>query len=193
MNKQEFEEQLRRTWVCAEKIPQVMCAYWLAKEMHRKQKRDGGERYFEHCRRVALLLLEWGTSDGDQLSAALLHDCIEDCYPPRDLLEKLFPKTVIDAIIVLSKVGPIFNSNGMIIEKKKKGADAYWQGIAASASWIRLIKLADRLDNLHSMGVWPKERKQKYIAETEKYIMPFARSTDTAIADKLNAAMNLHR
>lgn len=197
MNRKEFFTKING-FVSAEEHVRISQAYWLAKEIHRNQKRDGGERYFEHCRRVALYLIEndpgaYGErraspASANEIIVALLHDCIEDGFIPKDLLEKLFGSEVAEAVEKLSKVIPVFDEEtGAVKEKIKKNLDEYYQKIAESPVWIRRIKFADRLDNLRSMNVWPEKRKQKYIAETEKYILPIACETDMQFYNELVA------
>jgi GTP diphosphokinase / guanosine-3',5'-bis(diphosphate) 3'-diphosphatase len=185
MNRKEFFEKLPYYFSKKDRV-RIVRAYWLAKEVHRSQKRDGGERYFEHCRRVACFLIDYGPTNADEIITALLHDCVEDGFIPADLLTMLFGQPVADAIDALSKVTLIFNEHtGAIKEKTKKDTDEYWQIIAKSPAWIRRVKLADRMDNINDMDVWSKERQWKYIAETKKYILPIARATDFRFTEAL--------
>ncbi|KKU50741.1 MAG: hypothetical protein A3H69_00260 [Candidatus Sungbacteria bacterium RIFCSPLOWO2_02_FULL_47_9] len=155
----------------------------VCKRGHRSQRRDGGERYFEHCRRVTLILLETDSPNAPQIISALLHDCVEDCFIPRDIIRDLFGDGVASAVEVLSKKTPCYDkSNGSIAEKKKKSTDEYFGALRASPEWVRTVKLADRLDNLRTMHVWSKERKQKYVVETLQYIIPIADETHAALA-----------
>ncbi len=55
MNRETFFDTIH-TLVDPSELIMVSHAYWLAKQVHREQTRDSGERYFEHCRRVALNL-----------------------------------------------------------------------------------------------------------------------------------------
>ncbi|KKS37735.1 MAG: hypothetical protein A3G49_05740 [Candidatus Sungbacteria bacterium RIFCSPLOWO2_12_FULL_41_11] len=185
MNRKEFFDKING-FVSVEDNKKISQAYWLAKEVHREQKRDGGERYFEHCRRVALFLIEHGSTNADEIITALLHDCVEDGFVPDDLLEKLFGATVSGAVETLSKITRIFDeATGAVKEKKKKNLDDYFRKIFESAVFIRRVKLADRLDNLRSMDIWPEKRKQKYLLETEKYILPIALATDMRFYNEL--------
>ena len=186
MNRKEFFDKING-FVSVKDIKNIAQAYWLAKEVHRSQKRDGGERYFEHCRRVASTLIEHGPVIADEIVIALLHDCVEDGFIPEDFLEELFGQDVERAIDILSKVTPVFDEEtGAVAKKIKKDLDDYYNAIANAPLSIRRVKLADRLDNLRSMDVWPEKRKQKYIAETEKYILPIALATDNKFFEELN-------
>lgn len=187
MNRKQFFEKING-FVTPEEHKKISQAYGLAKEFHRLQKRDIGERYFEHCRRVALLLIEHGPTGANEIVSALLHDSIEDCFIPEDLLKELFGSEISNAIEELSKVTPLFDEEtGAVKEKIKKPLDEYYRLIAEAPVWVRRIKLADRLDNLRSMDVWSHKRQQKYILETEKYILPIALTTDMRFYNKLTA------
>lgn len=178
MNRKEFFEKVNG-FVKVEERKKISQAYGLAKKFHLLQKRDGGERYFEHCRRVACLLIDNGRVSSKEIITALLHDSVEDCFIPEDLLEELFGGEVAEAVEKLSKIIPVFDEEtGAVKEKIKKPLDEYYRVIAEAPVWNRRIKLADRLDNLRSMDVWPEKRRQKYFAETEKYILPMALVTD---------------
>lgn len=190
MNRKEFFEKINDT-VTKEEKDLIEDAYWIAKEAHRLQKRDDGERYFEHCRRVALILIEHGPININEIVAALLHDCVEDCFFPAHFLERHFGPNIANAVDMLSKVTPTFDEEtGAVKEKIKKGNAEYYRKIAESPTWIRRIKLADRLDNISDMSVWLKERKQKYLYETERYVLPIAVATDnnlhTALLERCN-------
>ena len=120
MNRREFFEKVIK---CAnqnpEELQKIGWAYWLAKETHRNQKRDGGERYFEHCRRTAIILMEHGKTNAQEIMMALLHDCVEDGYVPRDIIEKLFGKEIAEGVGLLSKCETTIDKFGFV--KKNHG------------------------------------------------------------------------
>jgi len=193
-------------------LQKIQRAYWLAKLAHKGQTRDEGERYFEHCRKVALLFIEHINFINKELNSvvdiekwhefcgrftivtnrcfnsycfsqiimtALLHDCVEDCFIPEELLATECFDFVQTNVEDLSKVKPIFDSlTGSVKEKIRKTDDEYYTNISGNV-FAGYVKIFDRLDNLRSMEkVWTKERQAKYIAETEKYILPIAEKTD---------------
>ena len=181
MRRNEFFKKISR-FVSSSDLKPISWANWLAKKVHRAQKRDCGERYFEHCRGVASILLDFNVYDVDAIIIALLHDCVEDGFIPIDFLEKLFGNFVARSINILSKVTPVSDESiGKIIEKKKKNNDEYYSDIFSSEWIVKMVKLADRLHNLRDMRAWPPERKRKYVIETEKYILPIAIVTDSLI------------
>lgn len=76
MNRDEFFRKLKPR--PTKEIKKIRIAYWLSESVHRGQKRDNGERYFEHPLRVALSLTEHGHHETNTLVSALLHDVIEE-------------------------------------------------------------------------------------------------------------------
>jgi GTP pyrophosphokinase len=187
MNRADFFDNIRSLFsnLTQEKVEEIQCAYWLAKVIHRDQKRDSGERYFEHCRRVAIILVEQGITNSDGIVVALLHDCIEDGLLPQGILYKIFGAKITRAIEVLSKTTPIFDKDGSVVGQTPKDINLYYEGIAMAPSWIQYVKLVDRIDNLRHMGVWGENRKQKYQEETRKFLIPIAQDTDPVLTTEL--------
>lgn len=180
MNKQEFRKVLSELGIQISNY-RIRRAYWLAKKVHDSQKRDNGERYFEHCRRVALFVAQHGGGE-DEVIIALLHDCIEDGFIPQDILMDLFGQYVASSVETLSKVTQVYDSLADSITKSKKSPAEYYAAIGAASDNVKLIKLADRIDNIRDMHSWKQERKQRYIRETEKFLLPMARSFSPDLA-----------
>ena len=163
----------------------VAAAYWLAKETHRRQVRDSGDRYFEHVRRVAVRLLD-GEASAAEISTALLHDCDEDGFLPQYLLERIFGPEVALSVALLSKTVPVFDKRtGAVAGRRKKNISSYYAAIRNGPQSSRRVKLADRIDNLIDMQTWAEARKRKYLKETEKYILPIARETHKGMYERL--------
>lgn len=139
----------------------VQLAYTLAKFGHRAQIRkeldEEGKpvRYFEHPRRVTLILLdEVKIYEPELVIVALLHDGIEDTKDlTPDMIEHCFGKDVVTIVKTLSKT-------------PKEG---YLERFAMSIDWRPyVIKACDRLDNLRSLDQCSPEFVQKQCTETEK-------------------------
>ncbi len=174
----------------AGELQKIQSAYWLGKRAHEHQTRDTGERYFEHPRAAALILVEHGIVDTETVIVALLHDVIEDTFVPGCLLVDLFGAETYHSVLLLSKKVPVVDLlTGEIIAWGKKDADDYYQNIAEARKTVRLVKCADRLHNLRSCTHWERERKERYIAETLKYIMPIAGNTDIRFSLELADAV----
>lgn len=147
----------------------VQHAYTLAKYGHRaqvrKEKDETGQliRYFEHVRRVAIVLVdEAKIVKAEMIVAALLHDIIEDApnLPP-PLIEHCFGTDVVCIVKTLSKA-------------PKEG---YLERFCMCTDWCPyVVKACDRLDNLRSLDAATKEFRAKQVAETrDKYYDLFDR------------------
>src|SRR5258708_28514281 len=108
-NKETFQARIRPYFGPSDQLD-VKLAYCLAKFGHRAQTRkeltDGKPtRYFEHVRRVAIVLMdEMKIMDRDMIIASILHDSIEDCADlTPELLEHSFGNEVVSMIKLLSK------------------------------------------------------------------------------------------
>lgn len=168
-NKETFQARIRPYFSPSDQLD-VKLAYCLAKFGHRAQVRkeltEGKPtRYFEHVRRVAIVLMdEMMIFDKDMIIAALLHDSIEDCADlSPELLEHSFGGEVVTMIKLLSKV-------------PKEG---YIERLGNCKNWKALtIKACDRLDNLRSLmieGTSPEFQKKQVKETKEKYFPVFDR------------------
>ena len=136
--------------------------YKLAKFEHRAEVRkdefneDGSNvRYFEHLRRVALLLIEEVLIiDEAVVIEALLHDSIEDTRLTREEISFVCGPEITQGVLLMSK-------------KPKQG---FMDRLKTHASWRELaVKCADRIDNLRHMENSPKEFVRKQLTETSEY------------------------
>ncbi len=152
-------------------------AYALAKNFHRDQMRDEGVRYFEHCRKVVLLLVKYGPTHPDEIIVALLHDIYEDQFVPRGMIRHLFGPGVNEAIKALSHEKPFYKSHGRIV-KTSQDLKKYFNSIKHAPSLIKRVKLADRLNNVQTLEFCTKEKQLRKIKETRDYILPIAEETD---------------
>lgn len=164
-NKETFQARIKPYLPPSQQLD-VKLAYCLAKFGHRAQTRkeltEGKPtRYFEHVRRVALVLMdEVKMVDRDMIIAALLHDSLEDCQDlTAELLEHSFGAEVVHIVTLLSKV-------------PKEG---YTERLSHCHDWkVLLIKACDRLDNLRSLMIpgTTFEFQKKQVAETRQYYFP---------------------
>lgn len=162
----------------ASEIERLQIAYWLSKDAHRKQVRDDGERYFEHPRRVATSLIKHDHGQTPTLILALLHDVVEDTETPLKVIVDLFGTEIWTGLNLLSKQIPNFDPvTGMNTRSGKKPIEDYFRAIADGPKAVRLVKCADRLDNLQDVETFSAERRVRQLAETRKYILPIAQLT----------------
>ncbi len=186
MNRKNFFDLLKNRMGVGE-LNYIQIAYWLAKEAHRLQRRDTGERYFEHCRQVALILVkEKGIFDYRVIVSALLHDVLEDSFVPPEVLLAIFGAEIYEWLQFLSKSVPVRDLvHGKISLRAKKSTDEYFAGIRNGPHPLRMVKLADRIHNFRSFGCWRRARKKKYVTETKKYLLPIALETDAGFAAEI--------
>ena len=164
----------------------LVWAYDFAKLIHRLHKRDGGERYFEHPRRVALIILtQCERPTEKELALALMHDIIEDGILDPEILVPIFGGSIRSDIGVLSKTVSEYDRDGQFLGKRKKSLEEYYRLGADAPRMVRRVKIADRIDNLSDMGPWEAARKEKYLKETEEYILPIAAATDSNLHARL--------
>lgn len=156
-------------------------AYDLSKEAHRPQTRDEGTRYFDHPRAVALILLdELKIKDPNIIIAALLHDTVEDSpiFGNRKLaldewqqttvfrLTRIFNKEVARIVVALTKVG------GHGFKTKHDAEEYYIVNLKKTGPKAVMVKMADRLHNLRTIGDCTKEKQKRKIQETREVYFP---------------------
>lgn len=126
-------------------IPEVVAAKAIATIAHRGQKDKAGADYIGHPRRVAARL-----SDPREVSAAWLHDVIEDCeISAQDLLDAGISEGVVDAVVLLTRT-------------KEVGGDDYYRAIRRNpiALAVKLADIADNTDEVRVRQVPPDERER---------------------------------
>lgn len=169
-------------------LEMIQQAYWLAKHAHRKQKRDGGGRYFEHPRRVAIRAIKAGFDSTEQIILCLLHDVVEDTDTPLTVIVALFGVAMWDHLVLISKKIPVFDPvTGEVRGRTKKELAAYFKGIANAPIVVRRGKILDRLDNMSDMRAFSYARRTKYLRETRRHIVPIAKTIDANLAKELEA------
>jgi GTP diphosphokinase / guanosine-3',5'-bis(diphosphate) 3'-diphosphatase len=135
-------------------------AYVYAMKAHGNQKRASGASFFSHPLEVATILAEMRLDDAT-IATALLHDTIEDTAATRGEIDALFGReigTLVDGLTKIKKLD--------LVTKKAEQAENFRKLLLAISSDIRvlLVKLADRLHNMRTLGHM-KPAKRKIIAE----------------------------
>jgi len=151
-------------------LKKVKEAYRFSDEMHLGQVRKSGEPYISHPIAVAEICAEWKL-DAQAIMAALLHDVIEDQDVKKDDLVERFGAQVANLVDGLSKLEKIeFQSQ---VEAQ---AENFRKMLLAMASDVRviLIKLADRLHNMRTMGVMIAAKRRRISRETMEVYVPIA-------------------
>lgn len=151
-------------------LKKVKEAYRFSDEMHLGQMRKSGEPYISHPIAVAEICADWKL-DAQAIMAALLHDVMEDQDVKKEELIERFGAPVAALVDGLSKLEKIeFQSQ---IEAQ---AENFRKMLLAMARDVRviLIKLADRLHNMSTLGVMPPEKKRRIARETMEVYVPIA-------------------
>jgi len=148
----------------------VSGAYRFALEHHAEQRRRSGERFISHPLSVARICAGLGL-DTETLMAALLHDTVEDTSVTLDEVRERFGAEVAGLVDGLTKIESFtFNS------RDEAQAENYRKMLVAMASDIRviIIKLADRLHNMRTIGALPKQKQIEKARETLEIYAPLA-------------------
>lgn len=153
-----------------DQVKEVYRAYLFGAEAHEGQHRLTGEPYIYHPLAVARILAEM-RMDYNTIIAALLHDVIEDTTTAREQLATEFSEevaTLVDGVTKLTQVK--FGS------KAEAQAENFRKMILAMVKDIRiiLIKLADRLHNMRTLGVMRPDKKRRIARETLEIFAPIA-------------------
>jgi guanosine-3',5'-bis(diphosphate) 3'-pyrophosphohydrolase len=165
-------------------IDQCVRAYEVGADAHAGQFRKSGEAYICHPVSVAISLAEM-RMDANAIMAAILHDVIEDTPLSKKELTALFGQEVADLVDGVTKLSKI---------DSKSHAEAQAENVRkmflAMAKDLRVIivKLADRLHNMQTLGVMPPEKKRRIARETLDIYAPIAnRLGMNSIRQKLEA------
>ena len=145
-------------------------AYDLAESAHDGQFRLSGEPYVEHPLAAAVLLSELRL-DTETLTAALLHDTVEDTHVTLDEIRHDFGDQVARLVEGVTKLGKIH-----VHSREQAQAENIRKMLVAMAEDIRvvLIKLADRLHNMRTVGAHAEERRRRISRETLDIYAPLA-------------------
>jgi GTP pyrophosphokinase len=153
-----------------EGLEMVRRAYRYSDEAHLGQLRNSGEPYITHPIAVAAQCAEWKL-DAQALSAALLHDAMEDCGISKTDLVEHFGIQVADLVDGLTKLDKLeFNT------REESQAESFRKMLLAMARDVRviLIKLADRSHNMRTMGDMPRAKWGRISNETLEIYAPIA-------------------
>jgi guanosine-3',5'-bis(diphosphate) 3'-pyrophosphohydrolase len=152
------------------KVKQVNKAYDFACEAHTGQYRSSGDPYVTHPIAVASILGSF-RMDEDSLTAAMLHDVMEDSGVPKRVIEEEFNKEVADLVDGVSKLNTLTFSS-----KTESQAENLQKMVLAMSKDIRVIvvKLADRLHNMRTLLYLDREKQLRIAKETLEIYAPIA-------------------
>lgn len=153
-----------------EDIDAVIRGYQFADEAHAGQMRDSGLPYITHPVAVCEICAEWKL-DVNALLAALLHDTIEDQDVSKQEIEDLFNTDVAELVDGLTKLDKL-----QFTSKAEQQAESFRKMLLAMSKDVRviLVKLADRLHNMRTLGGVTPDKGRRVARETLEIYAPIA-------------------
>lgn len=170
-------ERVRR-YHPSDDISLIEKAYAAAAEAHEGQLRRSGEPYIIHPLYVSVILADL-EMDKETITAGLLHDVVEDTIMTKEEIEEAFGKDVallVDGVTKLQKLklsGDYADKNSAQQEMQARNLRKMFLAMAKDIRVI-LIKLADRLHNMRTLGHMPSEKQQRIAQETLDIYSPLA-------------------
>jgi len=145
-------------------------AYVYAMQKHGNQIRKSGDPYFSHPLEVAAILTDLHL-DEDTIAVALLHDTIEDTDATRREIDSLFGERIGILVEGLTKLKKLD-----LVSKEAKQAENLRRLLLAISDDIRvlLVKLADRLHNMRTLGAMRDDKRVRIAQETMEIYAPLA-------------------
>ena len=137
---------------------------------HLGQKRLTNEEYYIHPFNVAKIIITLGM-DSQSIAAALLHDVVEDTDASVDEIKRLFGDDVALLVDGVTKIGRL-----SITSKEQQQAESLRKMLIAMGKDVRviIIKLADRLHNMRTLGAMPEQKQRDKALETLEVYAPIA-------------------
>ena len=151
-------------------LKEIKAAFHFSDESHPGQYRQSGEPYITHPVAVAEICADWKL-DAQSIMAALLHDVMEDQGVTKTELAERFGAKVAELVDGLSKLDKMeFRS------REEAQAENFRKMLLAMARDVRviLVKLADRLHNMRTLGAVPMEKRRRVARETIDIYAPIA-------------------
>lgn len=161
-------------------VRRIRYAYYLAERAHRGQSRASGEPYITHPLAVARILVDLRMDD-DSICAALLHDVLEDCVEVKgEEIAKAFGEDVLHLVEGVTKLR--FGHQESLTDRQRaaaettRTAETLRKMLLAMAKDFRVmvIKLADRLHNMKTLGAMPAVKQVRIARETLDVYAPLA-------------------
>ncbi len=159
-----------RTYRPSDPVERIERAFRFAGDHHKRQLRDSGEPYLSHPVAVAQILAEM-RMDLASIETGLLHDVVEDTSVTIEQVEKSFGADVAAIVNGVTKLGKLD-----FFSAEERQAESFRKMLLAMTNDIRviLVKLADRLHNMRTLGHLSAERKERIARETLEIYGPIA-------------------
>jgi len=144
-------------------------AYKLALEAHKFQRRKSGEPYIHHPMEVAKICYHEIGLGPTSITCAILHDVVEDTEVTSDEITYMFGTKIGKIVDGLTKLDGLYNVDSPQAENYKKVLSTLVYDVR-----VVLIKMADRLHNLRTIGSMPRYKQLRIAAETSYIYVPLA-------------------
>jgi len=144
-------------------------AYELAVDAHSRQRRKSGEPYIFHPIAVAKICAEEIKLGPTAIICALLHDVVEDTPVTLEDIRKQFGFRIAKIVDGLTKLDAAYNAESPQAENFRKVLSTLVHDVR-----VVLIKMADRLHNMRTLGAMPRHKQLKIAAETSYIYAPLA-------------------
>lgn len=164
-------------------------ALYFAEGAHAAQKRRyTGEPYIQHPIEVAYILRAHGVVDDTSQQVALLHDTLEDCEGvTEELLRRLFPDPVVEAVVELTDVFTATNYRGFPREKRKM-LERLRLGEAGEVA--QTVKVADCISNARSILAHDPNFARVYLREM-RLLLPYLTLAPASLRDELQVFLDV--
>lgn len=170
---QEYKELLRISYQTLSEADKKLIrkAFDLAVDAHKDQRRKSGEAYIFHPIAVAKIVASEIGLGATSIAAALMHDVVEDTDITVEDIEKKFNKKVAQLVEGLTKISQVKKDLNVSMQ-----AENFRKMLLTLNDDVRviLIKLADRLHNMQTMGSMPEYKQVKIASETLYIYAPLA-------------------
>lgn len=167
---EKFEELLKLVKLKEDQDePNIRMAFEIAVNAHAPQRRKSGEPYILHPIEVARICADEIGLGPTAVIAALLHDTVEDTEVTLDRIETLFGTKIAKIVDGLTKLDGLYNVPSVQAENFKKVLRTLVEDVR-----VVLIKMADRLHNMRTLGSMPRNKQLKIAAETSYIYAPLA-------------------
>lgn len=145
-------------------------AFFVAKEAHKGVRRRSGEPYILHPLAVALIVVDEIGLGVKSVISALLHDIVEDTDYTVEDIDSMFGPKIASMVDGLTKMAGVFNT------QTSEQAENFRKVLLTLSDDVRviLIKIADRLHNMRTLGSMPPQKQIKITSETIYLFAPLA-------------------
>lgn len=158
------------SYLSSDQVNDIIDAYHFGAKVHAGQRRRSGEAYICHPLSVAIILAQMNM-DTNCIIAALLHDVIEDTEISKEDLEEKYNSEVSELVDGVTKLTQLDNKS-----HAEAQAENVRKMLLAMSKDLRVIivKLADRLHNMQTIGSMPLKKRRRIAKETQEIYVPLA-------------------